>query len=572
MAHPAGTFVKSAQHLSRRAVLGFGPVALTSCISPQRHFGNTIPPQSQTLIYEISSEPSTFDPAKMISTGEAAVMPALLEGLVKPNLGTLEPESALATHYEVNQSQTEFVFYLRGHRRPKGTKLPGAPAGCSTAVWSDGAAVTAHDFVLAWQRCVDPENASLDAISFYPIAGAEEINAGKADPRALGVRADDDLSLRVILSRPAAHFLKLAGGAAFTAVPRHRVEAVTRTGLKQPWTQPGRMVGSGAFLLQTWRPYEAVTLTRNPRYYDAGRVKLEHVVLLPISDAATSVNLYRAGDAHATHGRAVPPLLIPGLRRQEDFHSFRALRILCYAFNTKAPPFDDVLLRYAFNMATDKSEIARFVGAGQVPARGVIPPVAQYSGPEQLPVQAGGRVLSYNPDEARELLKVARTGRLVFNLTVPARPRSSELAQILQKQWSAHLDAQISVITMEWNVWVRTILGLSYTGIIESGTGSDYGDPNYFFEFFSGRNDGSGWNNPEFSKGINRANASADPPARMRALAGCEMRLLRAMPVLPLCFDVYTFLQKPYVRGQLGNSIDTPRFSDVSIDTDWRAE
>ena len=31
---------------------------------------------------------------------------------------------------------------------------------------------------------------------------------------------------------------------------------------------------------------------------------------------------------------------------------------------------------------------------------------------------------------------------------------------------------------MEWNVWVTTILGVSYTGMIESGIGSDYGDPN----------------------------------------------------------------------------------------------
>ena len=51
------------------------------------------------------------------------------------------------------------------------------------------------------------------------------------------------------------------------------------------------------------------------------------------------------------------------------------------------------------------------------------------------------------------------------------------------------------------------------------------------------------------------------PPARIAELAECEKRLLRAMPVLPLCFDVYTFLQKPYVRGQLGNSIDTPRLA-----------
>ena len=176
------------------------------------------------------------------------------------------------------------------------------------------------------------------------------------------------------------------------------------------------------------------------------------------------------------------------------------------------------------------------------------------------------------PNVLANCLKVAAPGKLVVNLTVPTRPRSRELAQILQKQWSTQLGAQIKIVTTEWNVWVRMILGVSYTGMIESGIGSDYGDPNVFFEFFSGRGDGSGWKDPEFNSSIDRANAAGDPATRMRGLAECEKRVLRVMPVLPLCFDVYTFLQKPYVRGQLGNAIDSPRFTDVSIDTGWREE
>jgi ABC-type oligopeptide transport system substrate-binding subunit len=565
--------LKHGQNLSRRALLGFGPGALASCSSRGDYFGKTTPPRSQTLIYEISSEPSSFDPATMLGTGESTMMNALLEGLVRPNLETFEPEAALATHYEVNPSQTEFVFYLRGHARPKGTKLAGATASSAPARWSDNVPITAQDFVRAWQRCVDPANASQDAISFYAIAGAQEINAGKADRRTLAAYAEDDLTLRITLNSPAAHFLKLAGRHVFAAVPRHLIDAAASQGATQAWTQPGRMVSSGAFLLQSWKPYERVVLRRNPEYYDAGRVKLERIVFLPISDGATSVNLYRTGDAHAMHGRAVPPLLIPGLRHQRDFRSFRALRILCYAFNITKPPFDDMLVRYAFNMATDKREITRFLGAGQVPAIGVIPPIPQYAGPDALPVHIAGReydVLSYDPEAARELLAIAKPGKLSLNLTVPLRPRSRELAQILQKQWGANLGVHVRLVTMEWNVWVQTILAVGYTGVIESGTGTDYADPNGFFEFFTGRGDGSGWSDPEFNSGIDRANRAVEPAMRMRALAECEKRLLRAMPVLPLCFDVYTSLQKPYVRGQLGNSLDTPRFSNVWIDTVWR--
>ena len=72
----------------------------------------------------------------------------------------------------------------------------------------------------------------LDAISFYPIAGAEEINAGKADPRALGVRAEDDLtSSGHSLSRPAAHFLKLSGtGCVYRGANVTSLRPIPRTG------------------------------------------------------------------------------------------------------------------------------------------------------------------------------------------------------------------------------------------------------------------------------------------------------------------------------------------------------
>jgi len=55
--------------------------------------------------------------------------------------------------------------------------------------------------------------------------------------------------------------------------------------------------------------------------------------------------------------------------------------------NTKKPPFDNVLLRYALNMATDKKAITHFVGAGRVPALNFVPPIEGYEAPQSLLVQ-----------------------------------------------------------------------------------------------------------------------------------------------------------------------------------------
>jgi hypothetical protein len=49
-----------------------------------------------------------------------------------------------------------------------------------------------------------------------------------------------------------------------------------------------------------------------------------------------------------------------------------------------------------------------------------------------------------------------------------------------------------------------------------------------------------------------------------------EERLLRAMPVLPLFFDSYSYLEKPYVRGMTRNVLDLPQFKAAWIDTNWR--
>ena len=57
---------------------------------------------------------------------------------------------------------------------------------------------------------------------------------------------------------------------------------------------------------------------------------------------------------------------------------------------------------------------------------------------------------------------------------------------------------------------------------------------------------------------------------RMRKLATCEERLLSAMPMLPLFFDSYAYLQKPYVKGMSLNVLDLPAYKDIRIDTNWK--
>ena len=124
---------------------------------------------------------------------------------------------------------------------------------------------------------------------------------------------------------------------------------------------------------------------------------------------------------------------------------------------------------------------------------------------------------------------------------------------------------------MDWNVWVQTLQAGAYQGVTEGGFGADYNDPTAILEGFNGRDDGSGWQDEEFRRLLDQANAEGDASARMRKLAACEAHLLQSMPILPLFFDTYGYLQKPYVRGMRPNMLDIPEFKGVSINTAWRS-
>ena len=340
----------------RPLVLTIAVSALAACGHDGPYFGATSPPARQRLVYANGNEPDVLDPGTYAGGTEMRIINTLFDGLTKFHPTTLQPLAALATHYEVNADSTRFTFYLRGHQHPRGTRFANtddlpvefsrghkAPPDEIPARWSDGALITAHDFVYSWRRVVDPKTASGDASYFYCILHAGEIHQGKRSPDELGVRAIDEFTFDVNLHAPTAHFLALQTQRCFFPVPRHAMEK---------GVECGRVV-SGAFRLKHWRHNERVVLERNPNYYEAGVVAIQEIVFLPLRHSQL-VSSYKTGEVDATDGGFMAPQLIRALRGKQDFHSVPILERRDIAINVQQPPFNNVLLRYAINMATKK--------------------------------------------------------------------------------------------------------------------------------------------------------------------------------------------------------------------------
>ena len=343
--------------------------------------------------------------------------------------------AGLATHYLVENGGTRYTFYLRGHAAPRGTRLASADSlafeftrGRAAAPfevparWSDGATITAEDHIFSWRRYFDPKSANADAYSFYCVAGAEAVGAGKLPPEQLGVRQLDRFGFQVDLEKPAPYFLMMCR--VVYATPRHVIEQARRDGREAAWAEPERIATSGPFRLKECRPHERTVVSRNPYYFDSAFGGIEEIEF-SAADGMTVVNLFRAGLADSMEGRVLPLQLAPRLKGQPALHVRPACASHGWRFTANRPPLDNVVLRYALNMATDKEEIARFLGMGQIAAKTRVPPLEGYPSPASLRMEVHGRkcdVLAFNPADAREIWKAA-TPKAPARLTIhyPAR-------------------------------------------------------------------------------------------------------------------------------------------------------
>jgi oligopeptide transport system substrate-binding protein len=275
-------------------------------------------------------------------------------------------------------------------------------------------------------------------------------------------------------------------------------------------------------------------------------------------------------------GIGFPSLLIPTVEHKRDFHTEAAFGSTSLAMNVQKPPLDNVLVRYALNMATDKQALCDFLRGGRVPARTIIPPVSGYPKRASLPVRIDGReydVLSYSVAGARDLLSKAGVRSLEITYHFPLLQETTQSAEMLQQQWLQNLGIRLKLVPREFNAHWTMVLAREYSGIADYAFLPLYFDPNPFLDPFvtAGDANPTGWTDDDYRAMLDEANRTLNHDERMGKLAVCERRLLEAMPFIPMYLESWAYLLKPFVRGLASNLFDTRAFKYAWIDTGWRA-
>ncbi|MGD8782943.1 MAG: peptide ABC transporter substrate-binding protein [Thioalkalispiraceae bacterium] len=484
------------------------------------------------------SEPQSLDPHKSEGVPSANIQRDLYEGLVSeaPN-GDLVP--GVASDWTISRDGRRYIFSLRKNAR-----------------WSNGEAVTAHDFVYSWRRIVNPQTGSYYSQTLSPVLNAEQIIKGEKKVTELGVNALGDHKLEVNLKGPTPYFLGLLTHS--STYPVHR-KSIEKHGDR--FARAGNLIGNGAFVLKEWAIQSHILLEPNPFYWDNQNTKLEKVYYYPIEDQSSELKRYRAGEIDIAEN--VPISQMPWLRKnlQQDLHVAPYLGIYYFGYNLTRPPFKaKPQLRQALSMVIDRKILTeKILRTGETPAYSWVPPgVANYQ-----PVEYHWKdwPMDKRIEHAQELYRQAGYSKNK-PLDVEIRYNTSEnhkkVAIVIASMWKRHLGVNTALYNEEWKVFLANRKAKQKTQVFRSGWIADYNDAFSFAELLHsqhGVND-TGYNNPEYDALLEKSAIESDKQKRETLLRQAEALVLEDYPVIPIYYYMSKHLVKPYVGGYQDNIMD----------------
>jgi len=465
------------------------------------------------------------------------LLPQLFSGLVEQS-----PEwdvvPDVARSWEVLEGGRRYVFHLRDDVR-----------------WSDGTSVTARDFEYAWRRLLDPAIGSPNASLLYDVRGARAFHQGTLfDPDRVGVWAADDNTLVVELERPTGYFLHLLTHSATYAVPLHVVEAHGES-----WTDVESIVTNGPFQLRVWRRGQSMVLVRNSQYHGQFTGNLQQVEVFLLWKSPAQLKMYEADGLDVLLSWGLPQPLEERSRQRHaaDWLSLPYPRTFGVVFDVTRPPFDDVRVRRAFVLATDRETLAGVATAGiNSPATGGMVP-------HVIPGHSPAIGLPYDPQQARQLLAQAgypgSRGFPVVNAV--ARPDSIHYIAYLQRQWRDNLGADIPWKIGEWSMFLNPG---ELPHLWLAGWAVVYPDPDSFLRICSPSR--FGWQNEVYDRLVEQARRLTDQAERMKLYEQADKILIQEAVILPTVYGQATLLVKPWVTKLPAATVGWWLWKDVIIE------
>ncbi|CAM3549594.1 peptide ABC transporter substrate-binding protein [Paraphotobacterium marinum] len=500
--------------------------------------------QKQEVTLGMGSESNSYDP-NLCSTHECTiVLVNLFETLTQIGKDG-KPEPAAAKSWDISSDHKVYTFHIR-----------------KDANWSDGKPVTAEDFVYSWQRLVAPQTSSEYSyfLGLGNVLNADDIMNGKKKPSELGVKALDQKTFQVTLSKPTPFFISMTSQINLAPLPKEIVEK-----FKSKWVKAQNIVSNGAYTLSEHVLNEKFVLKKNPKYWDSKNVHITKATFLPLVESS-EYKLYAADNLDMTY--TVPVDLISKIKQEynDQFRATPGLKVTYFGINVKKPALDKVDVRKAITIAINRDAIAKqLLNGAALPAYSLVPNnVDNYKPfkPDYASWSQEKRI-----QVANELLKKAgynQQNPATINLLYNTADVNQKLAVAIQAMLQQSLPVKVKLDQMEWKSMLAQRSQRDY-GLLRMTWIGDFNDPSTFLANWTtgnAQNDAQ-WSNKDYDNLFAKSFETEDQEKRKDLFYKMSELIAKDVPAMPVFYGLNTHLIKPDLKGVMSNPLDIYYVKDM---------
>lgn len=467
---------------------------------------------------------------------------------------------AIAEKYEVSEDQMTYTFHIR-----------------DDATWSNDDPVTANDFVYAWQRILKKNGnyAYMFGGDGAAIKGVDEIltkmennqTVTDADYDAMGVKAADDKTLIVNITRPISYFLELMTFPCY--YPINEKFCVEKG--DQYAKSAENVLSNGAFVMTDWKPGKSATFEKNDKYWNKDAVKIDNLVMNLVQDAQTAATNFEAGENDFA---PINSNLVDKYKGEDYFKTINEGYLFYLQLNMQNKDLQNANIRKAISLAINRQDFTENVlKDGSTPATGFVPTGLSISPSGTDFREDSGEYTSYNLDEAqkamneglKELGKLSITLRLTYGTDESPMDQMAEYLQNALTKLNG-LNIEMVATTKQDRIYTKQKNG--DFDIACTRWGPDYGDPTTYLNLLleNNSNNYGKYVNKDFNAKMDAAQNENDVTKRWQNLVDAEKIIMEDLPNIPVFEKGTAVLQNSKVTGLVHRPVGVPyTFTYVEI-------
>lgn len=514
-------------------------------------FGFANAATAKTLVYCSEGSPENFNPQINTTGTSFDTAYPVFNRLVEFKPGTTEIMPSLAESWDVSDDGLNYTFHLR-----KGVKFHAR--GAFTPSRDFGADDVIATFDRMWKADDPYAKVSGGAYDYFNDMGMPDI--------LKSIDKVDANTVKFTLNKPEAPFIAdLAMD--FAAIhSKEYMDAMMKAGTPEKVDQ--EPIGTGPFIWASYAKDDRIVYNANVNYF-RGKQPIDRLVFSITPDQATREARLQAGECDI-----IPypnPADVAKLKADPNLQVLEqeGLNVGYLAMNVKKPPFDNVKVRQAINMAIDKDAIlaAVYQGAGKAAKNPIPPTIWSYDNDIQP--------YPYDPEKAKALLAEAGVKDLKTDLWYmpvqrPYNPDAKKMAELMQADL-AKVGITAELKTFEWGEYRKRLqAGEHQMGML--GWTGDNGDPDNFMNVLlscgSAREGGQNvakWCNEDFTKLIDEAKETSDVAKRTELYKQAQVIFHDQAPWVPIAHSLVSMPMKKTVVGYKVHPLGTHIFEGVDI-------